>query len=442
MIISVRWGIRLFFLIGPAFVIFASILPIKLIEYYKKENYAVITVSSVLVLAAFILISLIKSAKLSFLFFIPLIALIVLLTSFKQKWNDILLFCAFYSVSFILIVNFASYASSSYGEAKQTIPGVYEKQWYDAMTWIKENTPEKSIFAHWWDYGYWLQSLGNRPTIVDGGHPVSFWNYLMGRDVLTAQNETEALEFLYSHNASYLLIDSTDIGKYPAYSSIGSDENYDRLGSIGNFWIDDNSTKETKNKTLYVYVGGWGLDEDFIWNNQLYPAGKAVVAAVVLPLRNNSNNDGSIEQPNAIVIYQGKQTEIPIKKVYFKGKEYAFEEGLENELYIIPQVSEKGFNEMGGALYIGERGLKALWTKLYLFNESENFGLVHAEDHPILDSLRTTYHLNIGDFLMYGSNVLGPIKIWEIEYPANFTVEETKMKRYLQKESDLPFALW
>jgi len=394
MMVSIKSGIRVFFIIGPAIAVISSFLLIKIFDYFLNN---------------------------------------------KDELKKILFIICLGIVCLMLALTFVSYINATYNEAKQTVPGVYEKQWYGAMTWVKNNTPENSIFAHWWDYGYWVQTIGNRPTIADGGHPVSYWEYLIGRHVLTGQSEQEALEFLYAHNSSYLLIDSSDIGKYPAYSSIGSDENYDRLSSIGTFWIDDNSTKEAKNRTLYVYVGGWGFDEDIIWNNQLYPAGKAVVAAVVLPLKNNSN---TIEQPNAIVIYQGKQIEIPIKKVYFKGKEYAFEDGLENEFYIIPQVSEKGFNEIGGALYIGERGLKALWTKLYLLNESENFKLVHAEEHPILDSLRTTYHLNIGDFLMYGSNVLGPIKIWEIEYPTNFTVEETKMKKYLQKESDLSFALW
>jgi len=36
---------------------------------------------------------------------------------------------------------------------------------------IKDNTNEDGIFAHWWDYGYWVQTLGKRATIADGGMP-------------------------------------------------------------------------------------------------------------------------------------------------------------------------------------------------------------------------------------------------------------------------------
>jgi len=66
-----------------------------------------------------------------------------------------------------------------------------------------------------------LQSIGERATVLDGGNAIVYWNYLMGRHVLTGDNQKDALEFLYNHNTTHLLIDSSDIGKYGAYSSIG-----------------------------------------------------------------------------------------------------------------------------------------------------------------------------------------------------------------------------
>ena len=39
--------------------------------------------------------------------------------------------------------------------------------WKDALQWMKNNTPENSVIASWWDYGYWIQSLGERATISD-----------------------------------------------------------------------------------------------------------------------------------------------------------------------------------------------------------------------------------------------------------------------------------
>ena len=39
--------------------------------------------------------------------------------------------------------------------------------WYQAIDWLQRNTPQNSVIASWWDYGYWL-TLANRTLVVDG----------------------------------------------------------------------------------------------------------------------------------------------------------------------------------------------------------------------------------------------------------------------------------
>jgi len=39
--------------------------------------------------------------------------------------------------------------------------------WYDAMQWLRENTPEDAVIAAWWDYGYWINTVGERKTLAD-----------------------------------------------------------------------------------------------------------------------------------------------------------------------------------------------------------------------------------------------------------------------------------
>jgi dolichyl-diphosphooligosaccharide--protein glycosyltransferase len=39
--------------------------------------------------------------------------------------------------------------------------------WIDALEWIDKNTPEDSVIASWWDYGYWITTLGNRTSLAD-----------------------------------------------------------------------------------------------------------------------------------------------------------------------------------------------------------------------------------------------------------------------------------
>ena len=88
----------------------------------------------------------------------------------------------------------------------------------------------------------------------------------MGRYGLTAPSSAESLQFLYAHNTTHFLIDSTDIGKYSAFSSIGSDENYDRASFITTLYMNKQQIQENKNSTIYLYQlpnsGAIPLDED------------------------------------------------------------------------------------------------------------------------------------------------------------------------------------
>jgi dolichyl-diphosphooligosaccharide--protein glycosyltransferase len=39
--------------------------------------------------------------------------------------------------------------------------------WTESLEWIKTNTPEGSVIASWWDYGYWITTMSDRPTLND-----------------------------------------------------------------------------------------------------------------------------------------------------------------------------------------------------------------------------------------------------------------------------------
>jgi len=39
--------------------------------------------------------------------------------------------------------------------------------WLDAMEWLKTNTAEDAVIASWWDYGYWITTLGERKSLAD-----------------------------------------------------------------------------------------------------------------------------------------------------------------------------------------------------------------------------------------------------------------------------------
>jgi hypothetical protein len=288
------------------------------------------------------------------------------------------------------------------------------------MGWVRNNTPENAVFTHWWDYGYWVQTMGNRPTVLDGGNAIGYWDHLMGRS-LTAQNETEALEFYYAHNVSYLLIDSTDIGKYTAFSSIGSDENYDRYSYMSTFYYDPKSTQEKRNETLYVMSGGGvGFDEEIIYKDKIFTSGSGGIGGFILPIERIGNTiSGKLNQPLAIVVYNGQQMQVPIKCVYLDGKIEFKGEGIDGCLYIVPQVTDSGVQKIGAGIWLSPRLMRSEFTKLYFFNEAENFELVHSENYPVVDDLNARYNLGLPAFSVVQGQLLGPIRIWKVNYPSD-----------------------
>jgi len=343
----------------------------------------------------------------------------------KEKNESIKIFLGVFMIVAAIagIFCFYAYYQNDKYVGENFAPGMYQWQWQNAMDWVRENTSENAVFAHWWDYGYWLQSLGERATILDGGNAITYWNHLMGRHVLTGTNDEDALEFLYSHNATHLLIDSSEIGKYTAYSSIGADENYDRFSWISSFTLDDRQTLETANTTKYIYSGGTSTDEDIIWVDEngkevLLPGKKTGVGAILVEV----GSDGKISQPVGLFFYNNQRYEIPLKNIFISGNFIEFENGLDAGVFIYPAVNqangEFNINQIGAAFYLSPRTVHSGIARWYLYGEeSEHIKLAHVEPNAIVESLKSQGAIT-NDFVFY-QGFQGPIKIWEISYPDN-----------------------
>jgi len=379
-IIGARSGIRLIMVLGAVSPIAVAFLIVKISQRYFKEKDDLMK------------------------FIVAIIAILIIVASIFTVWT-------YYQQDKYTAENFA--------------PGVYQFQWQKAMSWVRENTSSDAVFAHWWDYGYWVQSIGERSTILDGGNAIVYWNHLMGRHVLTGTDEQEALNFLYSHNGTHLLIDSTEIGKYTAYSSIGADENYDRFSWISTFMMNDAQTRETKNETIYVYTGGTSTDEDIVWKDEekeiFLPGRKTGVGAIILTKELN----GDIKQPEGVFVYNNQQYNIPLRYIYFEDKLYDFGTGLDAGAFIFPRIDNSNgqlkINEIGTALYLSPRTVHSRLADLYLFNQnSKYFSLVHAESNFVVENLRSQ-NIEIGEFVYY-QGFQGPINIWEISYPSGMEV--------------------
>ena len=297
------------------------------------------------------------------------------------------------------------FVSASLGAARGT-GSVFNQQWQIAGKWVRDNTPKEAVFAHWWDYGYLVQTGFERATLTDGGNAIGSRNFFSGRHLMTAQNETEALEYMKTYGATHLLFVSDEIGKYPAYSSIGSDADYDRFSQITTFGLDQQSTRETRNATILVYKGGAPLEDDLNFNGEVYPAGASGIGAIMIPVTNPGvEGKQSIDQPLAILVYQGKQVEVPVSCVYID-KLYKFENApLKSCLRVMPAFRGGQLdNGLGNALYLSPRVAQGLFARLYLLNEQmEGFKLVYSDEGGI-------------PLAFYDGRLIGPLRIWEAKY--------------------------
>jgi len=282
----------------------------------------------------------------------------------------------------------------------------YTQQWQVAMQWVREHTPEDAVFAHWWDYGYWVQGGGQRATLTDGGNNGGpGLNYFMGRNVLTGTNTTEALEFLKAKKATHLLIISDEVGKYGAFSSIGSNATMDRFSTISAFTLDPSQSVEQRNETLIVYRGNVPFDEDVYSDGQLFPAFNSGVVAILVPFSTTEGKTG-VKQPRALVVYKGQQSTIPLKCLFVDNREILFPgPGLDACFRIMPALQGNTGNALGAGLYLSRRVWNTLFTHLYLFGQEwDGFTIAYTDEEKI-------------PLALYNGRVFGPLKIWKIAYP-------------------------
>ena len=426
---------KLFYIVG--FLVFG----IYFIWLYLNEKVNI--KSELLIIASWLLLMLVAGrGAIRFLFIMsPFICFIVsyflvkLFEYFKKSKDEFLKIIAFIVLIMVvigLVSSLFSFTGTVIQQSKYISPSA-NIHWQKAMSWVRDNTLPESIFVHWWDYGYWIQYLGERPTITDGGHGNAFFDHLIGRYVLTTPYPETALSFMKAHNVSYLLIDPTDIGKYPAYSKIGSDaENNDRYSMIPTFLADPTKTQETSKKEIRTYSSGGGfVDEDIIFNDGekeiFLPSQKTILGGIVLEI---NSSDLSFEKVYGLFFYDNKQFKIPLRYIYYNGVLINLEEGLETVVYFIPYVYSSnqgvGVDQIGAAIYLSPRVMNSLVGQLYILNDVFNnylyLELVHSEPSPLIDSLNSQ-GLSLNEFIYY-QGIQGSIKIWKVNHQNNIIARE------------------
>jgi len=303
------------------------------------------------------------------------------------------------------IFNIYSFAIISSLQSKTIGPSA-NADWQKAMKWVRENTTEDSLFIHWWDYGYWIQTLGERPTVTDGGHVTTYWDHLIGRYLLTTPNPESAYQMFNTYGADYFLVDPSDVGKYSAYSSIGDNEpdTDDRTSYIGQFFKNNAATQETNNSTILIYGGQMLFDEDYVVNGYLLPEYKSAIVQLQVKI----NNNGTFEDIIGVAVDQsGIPVYIKYRYIYLNGQVYDFGEGYEGMVRFVMSYDGANTDTLGGALVLTPSVRKSFFARTYLTGELESDYMEIAYQGP-------TY-TGLDRFLFVQNRLIGPIVIYKIK---------------------------
>lgn len=281
-------------------------------------------------------------------------------------------------------------------------------EWGESYDWIRENTPEDAVFIHWWDYGYWIQSLGRRATLTDGGNPFPEKNYLMGRHLFCGYNISEVYDYLTNVSSpDYFYVVSDDVGKFYQMARIGERDVYyttlvlqDQINNTLNL-IDS-----AEFPTILVYGilngGAFPVQEQFEFNNQIFTTEDTYIVNILLPL----NKENQFGIPFAL-IYNTEfgQSLIPISGMCAPNADC--EETYENG---IPGYFEIMAN---GGIWIPEKAKDMFMTQAYLLNNTiPGFELVWESGSTLYDV----------------ATILGPAENIRI-YKLNYTLMEEAIKR-------------
>ncbi|KAF9485568.1 oligosaccharyl transferase STT3 subunit [Pholiota conissans] len=133
----------------------------------------------------------------------------------------------------------------------------------EAYYWLRQNTPQDAVVMSWWDYGYQIAGMADRPTLVDN----NTWNNTHIATVGKAMSSSEEVAYpiLRKHDVDYVLVifggligySGDDINKFLWMVRIAQgvwpeeiqEPNY--FTSQGEYRIDDRASQTMKDSLMY-----------------------------------------------------------------------------------------------------------------------------------------------------------------------------------------------
>lgn len=150
--------------------------------------------------------------------------------------------------------------ASRLADGSQNIIDDYREAYY----WLRQNTPENAKIMSWWDYGYQIGGMADRPTLVDN----NTWNNTHIATVGKAMSSREEVSYpiMRQHEVDYVLVvfggligySGDDINKFLWMVRIAEGiwpeevKERDFFTARGEYRVDDEATPTMRNSLMYV----------------------------------------------------------------------------------------------------------------------------------------------------------------------------------------------
>jgi dolichyl-diphosphooligosaccharide--protein glycosyltransferase len=214
--------------------------------------------------------------------------------------------------------------------------------WPETLEWIKTNTPEDSVIASWWDYGYWIQTMGDRASLADNSttntqiieniakmllsSPDDAWKMLqkMQADYVVVYVAGQRIDGNWEGDPLYVLNGGGDESKISWFMRIGGVDLSKYLesdGSTGNtyFW------NETLLGQMIPYNTAIFYNEQTTQTSEIFQNGFTAISVLEINYDDDGNyplklvhtspsfTNENIERFSTVLVYEVNKNYIPTK---------------------------------------------------------------------------------------------------------------------------------
>ncbi len=304
-----------------------------------------------------------------------------------EKPDALLVALMFFTASF----SYAFYFSPAVNIEKGSGP-ILNDNWFNALTWIRENTDECATIATYWDPGHFIRAIAKRTVIFDGGSQ----NALLVVPANVTENRLDIIPYESGINRIIKYENGERITariQDAAISMLTSDENlaldvlkyYKKPGCNEMYFL---ATSDLIGKSAWwTYFSTWSPEKEGDKGSRYLYSMIGLTQARPMPAQNSIAYVYAFGQNQAIVIYDTNGTMVPylqqgnqfvkISKIfYFTGNGAVLRQTPEAEVNsLIWMDPSKQLIVM-----IQPELENAIFTKMFFFNGAglEHFELVNS----------------------------------------------------------------